>query len=33
MELRQTPFWQIWTGAAVDEIISALHRRAIMGTV
>jgi hypothetical protein len=31
--LRQTPFWRIWTSAVVDEIISALHRKAVLGVV
>lgn len=29
--LQQTPFWRIWTSAAVDEIVSALHRRLVLG--
>ena len=28
-----SPFWRIWAGAAVDEIVSALHRRAVLGAV
>jgi hypothetical protein len=28
-----SPFWAIWTSATVDEILSALHRRAVLGTV
>jgi hypothetical protein len=28
-----SPFWRIWAGAAVDEIVSALHRRAVLGVV
>ena len=32
-ELRQTPFWRIWTSAAVDEIVSALHRKLVIGVV
>ena len=32
-ELRQTPFWRIWTSAAVDEIVSALHRKVVLGVV
>jgi hypothetical protein len=31
--LRQTPFWRLWTSAAVDEIISALHRKVLLGVV
>ena len=33
MELLASPFFRVWTSAAVDEIISALHRRAIIGAV
>lgn len=32
-ELRAGPFFRVWTSAAVDEIISALHRKAIIGAV
>lgn len=32
-ELRQGPFWKIWTSAAVDEMISALQRRLLLGAV
>ncbi len=32
-ELRQSPFWKIWTSAAVDEMISALQRRVLLGAV
>jgi hypothetical protein len=31
--LQQSPFWRIWASAAVDEIISALHRKAVLGVV
>jgi hypothetical protein len=31
--LIDSPFWRIWTSAAVDEIISALHRKAVLGVV
>jgi hypothetical protein len=31
--LQQSPFWRIWTSATVDEIISGLHRRAVLGVV
>jgi hypothetical protein len=31
--LVDSPFWGIWTSATVDEIISALHRRAVIGEV
>lgn len=30
-ELQSSPFWRIWISATVDEIISALHRRAVLG--
>lgn len=30
-ELVASPFFRIWTSATVDEIISALHRRAVLG--
>ena len=33
MELLASPFYRIWTSAAVDEIVSALHRRAVLGAV
>lgn len=32
-ELMESPFWRIWTSAAVDEILSALHRKAVLGEV
>lgn len=32
-ELRASPFFRIWTGAAVDEMITMLHRKVVMGTV
>ena len=32
-ELRQTPFWRIWQSAAVDEIVSALHRKLVLAVV
>ena len=32
-EVRQSPFWRIWTSAAVDEIVSALHRKVVLGVV
>ena len=32
-EVRQSPFWRIWTSAAVDEIVSALHRKQVLGVV
>ena len=31
--LIDSPFWRIWTSATVDEIISALHRKAVLGAV
>ncbi len=31
--LVDSPFWRIWTSAAVDEIVSALHRKAVLGEV
>jgi hypothetical protein len=32
-ELLNSPFYRIWTSAAVDEIVSALHRKAVLGVV
>jgi thiol-disulfide isomerase/thioredoxin len=32
-ELQASPFWRIWTSAAADEIVSALHRRLVLGAV
>jgi hypothetical protein len=29
--LQQSPFWRIWTSAAVDEMLSALQRRVVLG--
>jgi hypothetical protein len=31
--LVNSPLWRIWASAAVDEIISALHRRQVLGVV
>jgi hypothetical protein len=31
--VQRSPFWRIWTSAAVDEIVSALHRKAVLGVV
>ena len=31
-DLMSSPFFRIWAVATVDEIISALHRRAVLGT-
>jgi hypothetical protein len=30
-ELVNSPFWRVWTSATVDEIVSALHRKAVLG--
>ncbi len=32
-ELQRSPFFRVWTSATVDEIISALHRKAVLGVV
>jgi hypothetical protein len=32
-ELQRSPFFRIWASATVDEIISALHRKAVLGVV
>ena len=32
-ELQRSPFWRVWASATVDEIISALHRKAVLGVV
>lgn len=32
-ELQNGPFFRVWACAGVDEIISALHRKALMGAV
>ena len=29
--LQDSPFWRVWTSAAVDEMISALHERLVVG--
>lgn len=31
MELQQSPFFRLWASAAVDEMISALHERLVVG--
>jgi Thioredoxin len=31
--LMSSPFWRVWASATVDEIISALHRKAVLGVV
>jgi hypothetical protein len=30
-EVINSPFWRIWTSATIDEILSVLHRRAVLG--
>ncbi len=30
--LQDSPFWQVWTSAAVDEILSALRERLVVGS-
>ena len=30
--LQESPFWQVWTSAAADEMISALHERLVIGS-
>jgi thiol-disulfide isomerase/thioredoxin len=32
-EVQRSPFWRIWASATVDEIVSALHRKAVLGVV
>jgi hypothetical protein len=32
-ELQKSAFWRIWASATVDQIISALHRKAVLGVV
>jgi hypothetical protein len=29
--VQDSPFWQVWTSAAVDEMLSALHERLVVG--
>jgi hypothetical protein len=31
--LQRSPFFRVWASATVDEIISALHRKLVLGTV
>jgi hypothetical protein len=31
--LQRSPFWGVWASAAVDEIVSALHRKLVLGVV
>ena len=33
MALQQSPFFRIWACAGVDEILSALHERLILGSL
>jgi hypothetical protein len=32
-ELQRSPFFRVWASATVDEIISALHRKLVLGVV
>ena len=32
-DLQQSAFFRVWACAAVDEILSALHRRLLLGSV
>ena len=32
-ELQKSPFFRVWASATVDEIISALHRKAVLGVL
>jgi hypothetical protein len=32
-ELLSSPFFRVWASATVDEMISALHRKAVLGLV
>jgi Thioredoxin len=32
-ELQASPFFRVWASATVDEVISALHRKAVLGVV
>ena len=32
-ELQSSPFFRVWASATVDEMISALHRKALLGVV
>ena len=32
-ELQRLPFWRVWSSATVDEIVSALHRKLVLGVV
>jgi hypothetical protein len=32
-DLQKSPFFRVWASATVDEIISALHRKAVLGVV
>lgn len=31
--VQKSPFWRIWASAAVDEIVSSLHRKQVLGVV
>jgi len=31
--LQQTPFFRMWASAAVDEMLSALHERIVVGSL
>ncbi|PYN81227.1 MAG: hypothetical protein DMD96_11410 [Candidatus Rokuibacteriota bacterium] len=33
MELQQSPFFRVWARAGVDEILSALHERLVVGSL
>jgi len=33
MALQQSPFFRVWASAGVDEIISALHERLVVGSL
>ena len=33
MELQQSPFFRVWARAGVDEILSALHERLVVGAL
>ena len=32
LELQQSPFFRVWARAGADEILSALHRRLLLGS-
>jgi hypothetical protein len=31
--VQKSPFWRIWASAAVDEIVSSLHRKQVLGVL